>query len=192
MTNIERFESLLQSVKREGIEDLLKFIRKSDFYTAPASTRFHLCVEGGLLQHSLNVYDMLAQKKTNEGVWREYLKDISDESIILVSLLHDLCKTNFYKQEMRNKKDNNGQWVQVPFYTVEDKAPMGHGCKSVIMLQSYIKLKKEEIYAILHHMGFSVAKEDYNSVGATFDMYPLALAVHMADLEASHLLEVVR
>lgn len=186
--NIKLFESLLESVEREGMDKLLSFIRKSDFYTAPASTRFHLSCEGGLLQHSLNVYKLLKQKKDLDGVWHDFLKDIPDESIILSTLLHDLCKANFYTVEMRNKKVD-GEWVQVPFYTIDDKAPMGHGCKSVIMLQSFIKLTKNETYAILHHMGFTQPKEEYNTVGKAFELYPLALALHMADLEATYLLE---
>ena len=136
MTNIERFESLLQSVKRDGMENLLKFIRKSDFYTAPASTRYHLCCEGGLLQHSLNVYDLLDKKQKEDGVWKDVLKDIPHESIVIVSLLHDLCKTYFYEIDYKNqkvysengsKKDEKGRfdWQSVPCYKINDKIPLG-------------------------------------------------------------------
>ncbi len=186
--NIKRFEELLMSVEREGIEDLLNFIRKSDFYSAPASTRFHSCHEGGLLEHTLNVYDCLKEKLNNK-YWAKALEKTSDDSLILVALLHDLCKTYFYTTEMRNKKDENGKWVSVPFYTVKDIYPLGHGCHSVFFAQMYIKLTIEEIAAINWHMGWSEAKDNYNYVGAAFRKYPLTLALHEADNEASTLLE---
>lgn len=186
--NIERFEKLLLSVEREGINELLEFIRKSDFYTAPASTKFHNCHEGGLLEHSLNVYDCLADKR-NSKVWAKALENTSDESIILVALLHDLCKTYYYTTEMRNKKDENGKWISIPFYTVNDIYPIGHGCHSVIFAQMYIKLTMEEIAAINWHMGWSEPKENYGYVGKSFRKYPLTLALHEADNEASSLIE---
>ena len=101
--NIKRFEELLMSVEREGIYELLSFIRKSDFFSAPASTRFHSCHEGGLLEHTLNVYDCLKEKRNNK-YWAKALENTSDDSLILVALLHDLCKTYLYTTEMRNKK----------------------------------------------------------------------------------------
>ena len=139
--NIERFESLLTSCKREGIENLIDFIRSTDFYTAPASTKYHLCCEGGLLQHSLNVYDCLCSKFYNE-LWNEKLTSVKPESLIITSLLHDICKTNFYVPELRNKKvysehgskiDSGGRydWQQVTGYTINDTLPYGHGEKSV-------------------------------------------------------------
>lgn len=188
MKKIERFEQLLQSVSREGIDKLLAFIQKSDFYTAPASTRFHGAKEGGLLEHSLNVFDCLMAKKSNP-VWNGFLSEISDESFILSALLHDLCKTYYYTTEMRNKKDDNGKWVQVPFYTVDDKIPYGHGEKSVMMIEEYIKLKPVERYAIRWHMGAYSGQQDWNTLGAAIDKYPLVLAMHQADMEATHLIE---
>lgn len=188
MTKIERFENLLLATKREGIEDLLEFIRKSDFYTAPASTRFHSCHEGGLLEHSLNVYDCLITKKEYDPIWQDALKNISNESIAIVALLHDLCKTYFYVIEMRNKKIN-GKWEQVPYYTVDDKIPYGHGEKSVMMIEEYVKLTRDEKYAIRWHMGFTEDSGNWNTLGRVFSMYPLALAIHSADIEATYLLE---
>ena len=101
--NIERFEDLLQSIKREGINDLLDFIRKSDFYTAPASTRYHSCHEGGLLEHTLNVYDIFMQK-VKSPIWSDFIKDIDVDTFKIAPLLHDICKTYFYKPEWKNKK----------------------------------------------------------------------------------------
>lgn len=185
---IEKFEELLLSTKRKGIEKLLEFIRKSDFYIAPASTRFHSCHERGLLEHSMNVYNCLEAKKTN-NVWSKYLNELPSESIILAALLHDLCKTYFYVIEFRNKKNEKGVWEKVPYYTVDDKIPYGHGEKSVMMIEEYIKLTPMERYAIRWHMGWSEAKENYNALGKSFAKFPLALALHEADQEATYLLE---
>ena len=138
---ISRFEAELGKVKREGMDRLLDYIRKSDFYTAPASTKFHLSCEGGLLQHSLNVLDalrgILVWRQDAEGEWWEYraarkfLCRVSDETAILVALLHDICKTYFYGTSTRNvKNDKTGKWEKVPFYTVEDRMPLGHGAKA--------------------------------------------------------------
>ncbi|MBQ2397787.1 MAG: hypothetical protein II304_12265 [Bacteroidales bacterium] len=197
-TNIEKFESLLRSTKRDSIESLLEFIRKSDFYTAPASTRYHSCHEGGLLEHTLNVYDCLISKFNNE-LWKNKV-EVSSDNLIIVALLHDLCKSYFYGTELKNKKeyhdkgtksDSNGRfdWVTVPAYTVDDKIPYGHGEKSVMMIEEYIKLKPIERYAIRWHMGFSEPKENWNTLGTAIRKYPLILALHMSDLESTYLLE---
>lgn len=185
---IEEFERLLLGTKREGVEKLLTFIRKSDFYTAPASTKFHSCHEGGLLEHSMNVYYCLKEKRNNP-VWKSVLENISDESLAVVALLHDLCKTYFYTVEMRNKKNDKGVWDQIPYYAVDDKIPYGHGEKSVMMIEEYIKLTPTERYAVRWHMGWSEPKESYNTLGAAMRRYPLVLALHEADQEASYLLE---
>lgn len=187
---VEKFENLLLETKRPGIENLLEFIRKSDFYTAPASTRFHGAYEGGLLVHSINVLDCLSEKKaSNNAVWCKVLVNVQSESIIISSLLHDLCKTYFYITEMRNKKEESGAWVKVPFYTVNDLIPYGHGEKSVMIIEEYIKLLPAERYAIRWHMGSYEPKELWNTLGTAMEKYPLILALHEADMEATYLLE---
>lgn len=187
---IEKFEKLLLETKRLGIESLLEFIRKSDFYSAPASTRFHGAHEGGLLEHSLNVFDCLAEKKASDNaIWHKELVNVQSESIVISALLHDLCKTYFYTTEIRNKKDESGSWVQVPFYTVNDLIPYGHGEKSVMMIEEYIKLLPAERYAIRWHMGSYEPKELWNTLGTAMEKYPLVLALHEADMEATYLLE---
>jgi len=186
---VTRFEELLLSTKREGVDKLLEFIRKSDFYTAPASTRFHGAYEGGLLQHSLNVYDCLIFKTEIDSTWNGFIKDVTTSSIIIASLLHDLCKTYYYIIEMRNKKNEKGQWESVPFYTVDDKVPYGHGEKSVMMIEEYIKLLPMERYAIRWHMGAYEPKEVWNTLGEAMKRCPLVLAIHEADMEATYLLE---
>lgn len=196
---IERFESLLRNTKREGIEDLISYLRKSDFYTAPASAKYHSCHEGGLIEHSLNVYDCLKNKVFNP-TWHEILLDIPDESLIISALLHDFCKHDFYAVDYKNQKvysdhgkksDAGGRFDResVPYYKYENKHPLGHGEGSVIMLQQLIKLKPIELYAIRWHMGFSVAKDEYGDLGEAIKKYPFIIALHSADFEATYLLE---
>lgn len=187
---VERFEKLLLETKRPGIENLLEFIRKSDFYTAPASTRFHGAYDGGLLEHSINVLECLVEKKASDNaIWHKVLVNVQSESIVISALLHDLCKTYFYTTEMRNKKDESGALVSVPFYTVNDLIPYGHGEKSVMMIEEYIKLSPVERYAIRWHMGSYEPKELWNALGTAMEKYPLVLALHEADMEATYLLE---
>lgn len=206
--NIKRFEDLMASVNREGKDALMDYIKnKTDFYTAPASTQYHLSCEGGLLQHSLNVYDCLIAKKESP-VWKDILASVPEESLIIMSLLHDLCKTNFYSVTTKNQKtydpkkvaaaeswqvknDAMGDfiWETVPAYGFKDELPLGHGEKSVILISCYMKLSMEEIMAIRWHMGFSEEKAQYKSLGEAMEKYPIVLAMHEADLEASKLLE---
>lgn len=196
--NVERFEHLLKSVDRDGMDSLIEFIRKSDFYTAPASTRFHSCHEGGLLEHTLNVYDRLKAKFDDKLI--EEMIDVSDENIIVAALLHDLCKSYYYGTEIKNKKvysdngtksDSNGRfdWVSAPAYTVDDKVPYGHGEKSVMMIEEFMRLEPVERYAIRWHMGFTEPKENWNTLGIAIRKYPLILVLHEADLESTYLLE---
>ncbi len=180
----EKYLKLLNSVKREGMENLIDFINKTDFFKAPASTRFHGSFEGGLVEHSLKVYEILVEKV-------KHLKlDISEETLIIVALLHDICKVNFYKVDYRNAKNEQGNWEKVPYYTVEDTIPYGHGEKSVMMLTEYIKLTSEEKYAIRWHMGFTEPKELYGTLGIAYSKYPLALLTFEADLEATYFYNV--
>lgn len=183
---IETFEKLLRNTDREGIDKLIDYIRTTDFYTAPASTRFHSCHEGGLLEHSLNVYNVL-NEKLKAGQWVS--KQFNSNSVIITALLHDMCKANFYKTDYRNVKNDKGVWEKVPYYTVDDELPFGHGEKSVYIISAFIKLTREEAMAIRWHMGFSEAKENFNSVGKAMGSFPLTLALSESDLEATYLLE---
>lgn len=197
--NIEKFEAMLTQYERPGMDKLIDYLRKSDFYTAPASTRFHSCHEGGLLEHSLNVADCLL-KKLNSPVWADILNEVGQESIIISALLHDICKSNFYAVEFKNKKvysdhgkksDSNGRfdWEAVQGYTIDDKIPYGHGEKSVMMIEEFMKLKPVEKYAIRWHMGYTEPKENWNMVSLAIKKYPLVLAIHEADLESTYLIE---
>ena len=183
----EEFIALLKSVNRDGIDKLLAYIEKTDFYKAPASTRFHGNYESGLLEHSLNVYHLLKEKLSHKPY--SEIVQVSDDTIILITLLHDLCKTNYYTVDYRNKKNADGIWVKEPYYTVNDTIPYGHGEKSVMMISKFIDLNMEEMYAIRWHMGFTEPKELYNTISSVYEKFPLALALHEADLEATYLLE---
>ncbi len=175
-------------IKREGADALLDYLRKSDFFVAPASAKFHLAQKGGLCLHSVNVYKRL--KKLLESEFGDYTKIYSEETVAVVALLHDVCKTNYYTTEMRNVKNpNTGVWESVPFYRVNEKFPFGHGEKSVFIVNQYIKLSPEEAIAINWHMGGfdeRVLGGSYSASEAFFK-YNLALFVHIADMQASYL-----
>lgn len=183
----EQFIALLKTVQRDGMDKLVNYLETTDFYKAPASTRFHGNHEGGLLEHSLNVYEMLKEKLSHKPY--SDMVQASEETIILITLLHDICKTNFYTVDFRNKKNEDGMWVKEPYYTINDTIPYGHGEKSVMMISKFIDLTMEEMYAIRWHMGFTEPKELYNTISTVYERFPLALALHEADLEATYLKE---
>lgn len=183
----ERFLSIVRDkIKREGIDDLVNYLTKSDFFIAPASSKFHCAHEGGLCEHSINVYERLRQNILNEY---GNFDTISEESIAICGLLHDLCKIEFYKIEMRNVKEN-GQWVQKPHYAVEEKLPYGHGEKSVYIINGFIRLTREEALAINWHMGgFDARATNGNgfSISESYRKYPLALWLHVSDIVATYI-----
>ena len=180
----EKMLELLKSINREGMDKLILFLEKTDFFEAPASTRFHGCYEGGLVEHSIKVYEILSDK-----IYKSDLEIYSD-TIKIVALLHDICKLNYYKVEYRNAKNKNGEWEKVPYYTVDDTIPYGHGEKSVMMLSEFISLTNEEKYAIRWHMGFTEPKELYSTIGMAFKKYPLALLLFESDLESTYFFDI--
>lgn len=191
MTNRDRFFDIYRAnIKREGADKLLDYLASDscDFFTAPASTRYHGAHEGGLLEHSLNVYDCLCDILERRRMKELYGISYSDESIAIASLLHDLCKINFYRTAYRNAKDETGRWASVPYYTIEDTLPYGHGEKSVYIISGYMKLTRDEAFAIRYHMGFS-GNEDNGTVGQALEMFPLAFALSVADMEAAYFME---
>ena len=191
MTNKEKFIELYHTyIKREGADKLLEFLcsASSDFFTAPASARYHGSFEGGLVEHSMNVFECLCAYLDRERAKDTYKLDYSRESIAIVALLHDLCKVNCYKVSSRNVRDENGKWQSVPYFEFDDKMPYGHGEKSVYIISGYMKLTREEAFAIRYHMGFS-GTEDERNVGKAFEMFPLAFALSVADMEATYFLE---
>ena len=189
MTNKERFKEIfISQVTRPGAADLLAWLGTTDFFEAPASTRFHGAYPGGLVEHSLNVYECLKDYLNRPRTKELYGMDYTPETIAVTALLHDICKVGFYAVDYRNAKNEQGVWEKVPYYTVRDTLPYGHGEKSVYMIQSFMRLTRDEAFAIRYHMGFS-GNEDKNSVGRALEMFPLALAVNVADMEATYYLE---
>ena len=178
------------NIKRNGSERLLEYLlsEQSDFFTAPSRSRYHGCFEGGLVQHSINVYNCLKDYLSRENTKTLYNMNYSDETIAIVSLLHDVCKINFYEVDYRNTKNEFGKWIKVPYYKINDTLPYGHGEKSVYIISGFMRLSREEAFAIRYHMGFS-GVEDNNSIGKAFEMFPLALALNVADMEATYYLE---
>lgn len=191
VTKREEFIAVYQEhITRRGADRLLAWLDSdaSDFFTAPSSTRFHGAYEGGLVEHSLNVYECLKDYLSRPRTKELYGMDYTPETIAITALLHDICKVGFYAVDYRNAKNEQGVWERVPYYTIRDSLPYGHGEKSVYMIQSFMRLTRDEAFAIRYHMGFS-GNEDKNSVGRALEMFPLALAVNVADMEATYYLE---
>lgn len=186
-TKQEFLEIYYDNIERDGAEKLLNFLEKTDFYTAPASSRFHSNFEGGLCQHSINVYKRLLRLVENE-YGKDWQKVISAESVAIMGLLHDVCKINSYVVEMRNTKVD-GEWVQKPYYKVEDSLPYGHGEKSVYIISGFMKLTREEAMAINWHMGAFDERARTNSsvLKSVFKLYPNAFLLHLSDYMATYL-----
>lgn len=179
MTNKEIFVTLAQRIEREGVDQLMKWLDSTDFYTAPASTRFHGSHEGGLVEHSIAVHGKLY------GLTSLYNIQASDETIAIVALFHDLCKVGVYKTEMRWRKDANNQWEQYPTYKRDEDFKFGgHGSKSMYIVQNFMKLTPEEAVAINCHMGQWDATT-YSDVSSAYEDCPLAWALHVADEAAT-------
>ena len=191
MDNRDRFIKIFEEkIQRESADKLLEYLmsRSSDFFTAPASQRYHGSYEGGLLEHSLNVYDCLCDFLKRPRVNELYNMQYTEESIAIAALLHDICKINCYKPGTRNVKDESGVWQKVPSYDYEDALPYGHGEKSVYIITGFMRLTREEAFAIRYHMGFS-GIEDKRNIGDAFERFPLAFALNVADMEATYFLE---
>ncbi len=176
-----------ENITRPGSEKLLEWLEKSDFFYAPASSRFHSAHIGGLCEHSVKTYYRFLQNLQME--YEDEMEDkISMESIAVIALLHDVCKVNCYKEEYKNVKVN-GEWVQRPFYAVEDNLPYGHGEKSVYIVSGFMRLTREEAMAINWHMGGfdQRVKGGSYALSDVFYSYPTALMFHIADVQATYM-----
>lgn len=172
-----------EHIHREGLEDLLNWLQKADFFTAPASTRYHGAYEGGLCEHSMDVFRMALKGMKGYGL------ELSLESVAIATLFHDLCKVNFYKVDKKNQKVN-GEWMEVPFYTIEEKYTFGgHGAKSVFLVQQFMKLRTDEAAAINCHMGATPGGDAVRDSSNAFQNIPLAWITHVADEAATYLLK---
>ncbi len=183
MTAKEEFIKIYtDNITRRGSAELLEWIQKTDFFNAPASTKFHCACEHGLVMHSVSVFNTMMEKHFDEDT-------DSLESFAICALLHDLCKAQFYKVSTRNvKNDETGQWEKVPYYSVEDSFPYGHGEKSVFLIERFMRLKLEEAMAIRWHMGGFDDNSGY-AISQAYERYPLAVKLHLSDLESTYLRE---
>ena len=180
----EFLDHFKKNITREGGEAFLTWLQGTDFFTAPASTRFHGACKNGLVMHSVNVYNVMKDRYFEKGE--------NAESYALCGLLHDVCKVNYYTESTRNvKNDVTGEWEKVPYYGVKDAFPYGHGEKSVFLIERFIRLKPAEAVAIRWHMGGfdDAAKGGSYSISDAYKEYPLAVKLHLADLEATYLIE---
>jgi hypothetical protein len=202
--NKEKIIIVLRETGRKEIESLVTYLESSDFFMAPASTKYHGAYPGGLAEHSIHVWYLLQHKN---GYYR---LDLSTDNIAIVALLHDVCKINFYGREiknvlkgkkkiMKNKKvdgvwkeveEEINDWQEEEAIVVNDQNPLGHGEKSVITLLRFIQLTDLEISMIRWHMGGYVPKDEYRDLSNAVDMYPAIIALHTADLESAHLLKI--
>ncbi|MBR4124068.1 MAG: HD domain-containing protein [Clostridia bacterium] len=183
----EFIELFKKYIKRDGADKLLVWLEGTDFFTCPASTRFHSNYQGGLVDHSVNVYHRYLNLIKNE-YGENYEETISDESIAVIALLHDVCKVQTYKTDMRNVK-KDGVWVQEPYFTTEEELPYGHGEKSVYIISGFMKLSREEAVAINWHMGgFDLrVKGGSYSIADAYYKFPAAFLIHVADMQATYL-----
>lgn len=187
-----------ENITRPGADKFLEWLKKTDFFTAPASTRYHLCEPGGLVAHSVHVYERLRALYIAEKVRNSEKAEASSsasadllaqeaETIAICGLLHDICKVNFYKPGTRNvKNETTGQWEKVTCYTVEDQLPYGHGEKSVYIISGFMRLSREEAMAIRWHMG-GFGENNTQNVSGAFSKYSLAVLTHLADMQATYL-----
>ena len=186
MTPQEEFIEIYNKyITRQGADELLEWLKRTDFFTAPASSKYHCACENGLVMHSVSVFNTMMEKHYDE-------ETDNIESFAICGLLHDLCKAQFYKVSSRNvKNEKTGQWEKVPYYAIEDQFPYGHGEKSVYLIERFMRLRTEEAMAIRWHMGGfdSAAKGGDFSIGLAYEKYPLAVKLHIADIESSYLRE---
>ena len=182
----EEFEEIFRSkVTREGSAAFLEWLSKTDFFTAPASTKFHCACPCGLVQHSVSVYRTMVERYFDP-------ETDSEESFAICGLLHDVCKAQFYTERTRNvKNEQTGAWEKKPYYMIEDSFPYGHGEKSVFLIERFLRLKTSEAIAIRWHMGGfdDAARGGSFAISQAYDRYPLAVKLHLADLESTYLRE---
>lgn len=181
----QKFEQLFTThIRREGAEQLLEWLKKTDFFTAPASTKYHCACQHGLVMHSISVFETMVDRFFEEGD--------SMESFAICALLHDVCKAQFYKVSFRNVKNpETGRWEAQPYSSIDDQFPFGHGEKSVFLIERFLRLKPSEAVAIRWHMGGfdDAARGGSFSISQAYEKYPLAVKLHLADVYSTYLKE---
>ena len=194
--NKEEFIELLRSTGRNGVDDVIDSLEEMGFFTAPASAGHHLNTEGGLVLHSLNTYRAAmavweGMKTLKPGIEKEVGRD----SVIIASLLHDVCKSDIYVRSVKKRKNAIGQWEDSEGYKISYKNfPMGHGEKSVILLLcSGLEMSDDEMLAIRWHMGAwginMNSFEDQRCFDTSKKLYPLVSIIQSADNLAANIME---
>lgn len=177
----------LRSTGRYGIETLIKYLDGYDYFTAPASTKYHSNEEGGLALHSYNVVKLLLAKR------EQYKLNVTVNECKIAGYLHDLCKMNMYKKGMKIQKDKatDSKWVGVESYIIDEALPVGHAEKSLILASRYIDLTPNEIMMIRWHMGIPKEYVESLNFNKCADLQPAIIAMMTSDMEASFLIETV-
>lgn len=177
--NKERFITLLKTTNRAGVDKIIAWLESTDFFEAPASTQYHENYTGGLCEHSLKVYDTFLKLKDT------FKLDISEESIAIMSLLHDVCKIDCYHKEKKNVKIGQN-WTQIDYWKFDDENPIGHGHKSVIiLLKEDFSLTDLEINSIISHMN-GYDKSDLFNSSNIYNKDDKTIWLHVADFIATY------
>lgn len=167
--NRNKIISELQLTKREGIDNLIEHLDEIGFFVGPSSTKYHQAYVGGNAEHSIQVFNALDEMNY------KLCLGISQDSIIITALLHDVCKADGYIQN----KDATFRW--------NENAEVGHAKKSLRIISKFIKLSEEEENAILYHMGAYEKKEfDWNELGEAYRHDKLAYYIHVADMRSTY------
>ena len=189
----DRFCKILRDTQRENIDYVLDDLESWGFFDAPASAQGHYAFPGGLMAHSLNVYDAaLATRETMINLRPDLADELKIDSITISALLHDVCKADLYQLTRKKRKNEIGMYEDMEVYEFQDESfPVGHGEKSVILLlQSGLDLSDEEILAIRWHMGpWNLNRDDERFYRSAGKVTPLQTLIHTADTLASGLLE---
>lgn len=194
--NVKEFEDALSSIEREGIDKVIDYCREHDMYTAPSSTKFHLSVKGGLLQHSLNVYNIARNimDKNEDGTLSYKVNGVevcrvTEDTLKIATLLHDFCKMDTYKPYYKTVEHSDGSISKVKSYKFDEDLPMGHGDKSVYLLNGIISLTEEEACAIRWHMGAFGNESNSMGFSKAVSKYPIIWCIHSADMQAAQFME---
>jgi len=180
------------TIKRDGAAAMLYWLdSKTDFFTAPASSKYHLAQPGGLAVHSLNVYKRLLEITARDvfgGTDGALLEEEVRETVVILGLLHDVCKADVYHQETKRRKNpDTGKWEDCLGYTFRDPFPLGHGEKSLYLITRHMALTEEEALAIRWHMGAydDAVKGGSRSMVEAMNLSPWVWRLQEADMCAA-------
>ena len=179
----EEIINLLMKSGKTGIEKLIAHMDHEGFFDAPCSGDHHLAKEGGLAEHSLNVYRLMCELDET------FKAGINDGSLMICGLLHDLGKMGDHHKPNyvpNILKTTGKQSDKKPFETNKELLYIPHEIRSVAIAERFITLTEEEEFAIIYHNGmYSDLKYSYSGKET-----PLSMILHFADMWASRVTEV--